>query len=170
MYSLPMSPAAAKAISETPSEELIAFLKDNGWREAGPFGAYAVRFLSPDPETEKAVIIPISREIADYELLMINALVEMAKHNKEHIEDTLFKLNPSVRLRDMSESMKDYTDLISKTIKDIEAQLLKQSSMEDIKICYPISSRVGLHSYLTAPGTPANVPITTGAPNTKIAK
>ncbi|HRJ60619.1 MAG TPA: hypothetical protein PKZ97_07215 [Azospirillaceae bacterium] len=92
MYSLPMSPATAKAVSEMPSEDLIAFLKDNGWREAGPFGAYAVRFLSPEPETEKAVIVPISREIADYEWLMINASIEITKQRKIPVEYILWEI------------------------------------------------------------------------------
>jgi hypothetical protein len=80
MYNLPMSPATAEAVSELPYETLIAYLEKSGWRKADPFGKYAVRFLSPDRDTEKTVIVPINKDVADYGWLMINALIEAAKN------------------------------------------------------------------------------------------
>lgn len=123
MYSLPMSPAAAKKISEMPSEDLIAFLKNNGWREAGPFGAYAVRLLSPEPETGKAVIVPISREIADYEWLMINALIEIAKHNKKQAEYALC----DIILHNLP------TNVIQKIINPIDEQAVYEAYIKGLE-------------------------------------
>jgi hypothetical protein len=115
MYNLPMSPATAEAVSQLPSEKLIVYLERNGWRKAGPFGKYAVRFLSPEPESEKTVIVPISQDVADYGWLMINALIEAAK-NAGQTPDQFFEgINMRDRLAEIDKIIERQKFLLDKS-------------------------------------------------------
>jgi hypothetical protein len=171
MYNLPMSPATAEAVSKLPSETLTSWLKQHGWREAGPFGKYAVRFLSPDPETEKTVIVPVDKDVADYGWLMINALIEAAKHHEATSDDIFQK----ILIHDQFQTVfaHDATPGLVGEINKIATRVRKLSETAILEAQRQTENnfRIKIFSRITPiAGMPVSVSLTPGAPKRKAAK